>query len=75
MAYSEGAIRFVAGHMASSRLFDFSTELKRDVYLRGIFTEKKLAEVTSAEVATIGDGIRRRSKFSITLYELRYARS
>lgn len=45
-------VRFVAGHMASSPLFDSSTGLKRDVYFGGIFAEDKLVEVTSAEVAT-----------------------
>ncbi|GEM_PF-1433748 len=45
-------VRFVAGHMASSPLFDSSTGLKRDVYFGGVFKEDKLVEVTSAEVAT-----------------------
>ena len=45
-------VRFVAGHMASSPLFDSSTSLKRDVYFGEIFAEDKLVEVTSAEVAT-----------------------
>ena len=45
-------VRFVAGHMASSALFDSSTALKRDVYFGEIFAEDKLVEVTSAEVAT-----------------------
>ncbi len=45
-------VRFVAGHMASSPLFDSSTALKKDVYFAGIFAEDKLVEVTSAEVAT-----------------------
>ena len=45
-------VRFVAGHMASSPMFDSSTGLKRDVYFGGVFKEDKLVEVTSAEVAT-----------------------
>lgn len=45
-------VRFVAGHMASSPMFDSSTGLKRDVYFEGIFAEDKLVEVSSAEVAT-----------------------
>jgi hypothetical protein len=45
-------VRFVAGHMASSPLFDSSTGLKRDVYFSEIFEDTKLVEVTSAEVAT-----------------------
>ncbi|MDG1279488.1 MAG: hypothetical protein P8O16_19610 [Algoriphagus sp.] len=45
-------VRFVAGHMASSPMFDSSTGLKRAVYFDGVFKEDKLVEVTSAEVAT-----------------------
>ncbi|WP_296699301.1 hypothetical protein [Algoriphagus sp.] len=45
-------VRFVAGHMASSPLFDSTTGIKRDVYFEGIFSDTKLVEVTSAEVAT-----------------------
>jgi hypothetical protein len=45
-------VRFVAGHLASSPMFDSSTGLKRDVYFGGVFKEDKLVEVTSAEVAT-----------------------
>jgi hypothetical protein len=44
-------VRFVAGHMASSPLFDSSTGIKRDVYFDGVFKGDKLVEVTSAEVA------------------------
>lgn len=45
-------VRFLAGHMASSPLFDSSTSLKRDVHFEEIFAETKLVEVSSAEVAT-----------------------
>lgn len=45
-------IRFISGHMASSPLFDSTTELKKDVYFDGVFKESKIKEVTSAEATT-----------------------
>lgn len=45
-------VRFFSGHMASSPLFDSSTELKKDVYFADIFKESKIKEVTSAEATT-----------------------
>ncbi|MEP0710523.1 MAG: hypothetical protein ABJC55_01230, partial [Algoriphagus sp.] len=48
----QSRVRFVAGYMASSPLFDSSTGLKRDVYFGEIFETDKLVEVTSAEVAS-----------------------
>lgn len=45
-------VRFVAGHMVSSPLFDSSTGLKKDVIFSGVFKDTKLSEVTTAEAAT-----------------------
>lgn len=45
-------VRFISGHMASSPLFDSTTELKKDVYFADIFKESKIKEVTSAEATT-----------------------
>jgi len=45
-------VHFIAGHTASSPLFDSSKGLKRDVYFGGIFANTKLREITSTEVAT-----------------------